>query len=135
MRIVALLATITLFGGSQAHAAGGGYGPGIAGPPAAPGGFSSIVTTHAFDASPLTALETTLHPSVGAPSVMRMSTFLRRAVSGAFPRKVSRAPWQPVSAVSVGVPPPPPGCPDSRFASTVFCAELTKAIGTSAEVG
>ncbi len=39
---------ISLFGDSAAHAAGGGYGPGIAGPAAAPGGFSSIVTTHAF---------------------------------------------------------------------------------------
>jgi hypothetical protein len=44
----AVIATIGLFGDSAAHAAGGGYGPGIAGPPAAPGGFSSIVTTHAF---------------------------------------------------------------------------------------
>jgi hypothetical protein len=42
------MATLALFGGSEAHAAGGGYGPGIAGPAGAPGGFSNIVTTHAF---------------------------------------------------------------------------------------
>jgi hypothetical protein len=46
--IFAVIATISLFGDSAAHAAGGGYGPGIGGPGAAPGGFSSIVTTHAF---------------------------------------------------------------------------------------
>jgi len=46
--IFAVIATISLFGDSAAHAAGGGYGPGIGGPAAAPGGFSSIVTTHAF---------------------------------------------------------------------------------------
>jgi len=46
--LIFALATISLFGDSAAHAAGGGYGPGIAGPGAAPGGFSSIVTTHAF---------------------------------------------------------------------------------------
>jgi hypothetical protein len=46
--ILAVVATITLFGDSAAHAAGGGYGPGIAGPAGAPGGFSNIVTTHAF---------------------------------------------------------------------------------------
>jgi hypothetical protein len=46
--IFAVAATIGLFGDSAAHAAGGGYGPGIAGPAGAPGGFSSIVTTHAF---------------------------------------------------------------------------------------
>jgi hypothetical protein len=46
--VFAALATISLFGDSVAHAAGGGYGPGIAGPGAAPGGFSSVVTTHAF---------------------------------------------------------------------------------------
>jgi hypothetical protein len=51
MLILAVVATIGLFGDSAAHAAGGGYGPGIGGPPAAPGGFSSIVTTHAFGAS------------------------------------------------------------------------------------
>ena len=49
--IFALVVTIGLFGDSAAHAAGGGYGPGIAGPGAAPGGFSSIVTTHAFGPS------------------------------------------------------------------------------------
>jgi hypothetical protein len=48
MLMLALVASISLFGDSAAHAAGGGYGPGIAGPGAAPGGFSSIVTTHAF---------------------------------------------------------------------------------------
>lgn len=47
--VFALTATIVLFGDSAAHAAGGGYGPGIAGPAGAPGGFSNIVTTHAFD--------------------------------------------------------------------------------------
>lgn len=47
----ALVATIGLFGDSAAHAAGGGYGPGISGPGAAPGGFSSVVTTHAFGAT------------------------------------------------------------------------------------
>ena len=49
-RIVLLIfaVTISLFGDSAAYAAGGGYGPGIAGPGAAPGGFSSIVTTHSF---------------------------------------------------------------------------------------
>ncbi len=46
--IFAVVATISLFGDSAAHAAGGGYGPGIAGPAGAPGGFSNIVTTHAF---------------------------------------------------------------------------------------
>jgi hypothetical protein len=47
--VFAVVATIGLFGDSAAHAAGGGYGPGIAGPAGAPGGFSNIVTTHAFD--------------------------------------------------------------------------------------
>jgi hypothetical protein len=47
--MVAVFATISLFGNSAAHAAGGGYGPGIGGPAGAPGGFSNIVTTHAFD--------------------------------------------------------------------------------------
>jgi hypothetical protein len=46
--VFAVVATISLFGDSAAHAAGGGYGPGIAGPAGAPGGFSNIVTTHAF---------------------------------------------------------------------------------------
>jgi hypothetical protein len=46
--IFAVVATMSLFGDSVAHAAGGGYGPGIAGPAGAPGGFSTIVTTHAF---------------------------------------------------------------------------------------
>jgi len=46
--IFAVVATISLFGNSEAHAAGGGYGPGIGGPGAAPGGFGNIVTTHAF---------------------------------------------------------------------------------------
>ncbi len=46
--VFALVITISLFGDSRAHAAGGGYGPGIAGPAGAPGGFSTIVTTHAF---------------------------------------------------------------------------------------
>ena len=46
--VLAAVATIGLFGDSAAHAAGGGYGPGVAGPPGAPGGFSNIVTTHAF---------------------------------------------------------------------------------------
>jgi hypothetical protein len=46
--VFAVVATIGLFGDSAAHAAGGGYGPGIAGPAGAPGGFSNIVTTHAF---------------------------------------------------------------------------------------
>lgn len=45
--LVAFVATIALFGDS-AHAAGGGYGPGIGGPAGAPGGFSDIVTTQAF---------------------------------------------------------------------------------------
>jgi hypothetical protein len=46
--VFAAVAIIGLFGDS-AHAAGGGYGPGIAGPAGAPGGFSNIVTTRAFD--------------------------------------------------------------------------------------
>jgi hypothetical protein len=46
--LVFAVATLSLLGGSAAHAAGGGYGPGIAGPAGAPGGFSNIVTTHAF---------------------------------------------------------------------------------------
>jgi hypothetical protein len=49
--IFAVVATISLFGDSAAHAADGGYGPGIAGPAGAPGGFSNIVTTHAFSTS------------------------------------------------------------------------------------
>jgi hypothetical protein len=46
--VFAVFAAISLFGNSAAHAAGGGYGPGIAGPAGAPGGFSDIVTTQAF---------------------------------------------------------------------------------------
>jgi hypothetical protein len=46
--ILAVFTSVALFGDSAAHAAGGGYGPGIAGPAGAPGGFSNIVTTHAF---------------------------------------------------------------------------------------
>jgi hypothetical protein len=48
MLLILALTVISLFGNSAAHAAGGGYGPGIAGPAGAPGGFSSIVTTQAF---------------------------------------------------------------------------------------
>jgi hypothetical protein len=48
LAIIAVFASLVLFGDSAAHAAGGGYGPGIAGPAGAPGGFSNIVTTHAF---------------------------------------------------------------------------------------
>ena len=46
--VFAAVITIGVLGDSPARAAGGGYGPGVAGPAGAPGGFSTIVTTHAF---------------------------------------------------------------------------------------
>jgi hypothetical protein len=48
---LAVVAIITVFGDATAHAAGGGYGPGIAGAAGTPGGFNSVVTTHAFSTS------------------------------------------------------------------------------------
>ena len=46
---ISALVAISLFGNSEAHAAGGGYGPGIGGPAGAPGGFNNIVTTQVFN--------------------------------------------------------------------------------------